>query len=124
MDKRIFGAIITTSLLNEGVMDYIKRNKEAYNKARFDDTSAGTERKFDDIKKAKGVAGVVGTGLGKTYGILRQAYSPSIGTGLQRVGEQVAITGRNIATKIGTSSVGLGKKIYDKGISLETKYKK
>ena len=123
MDKNTFGAIVASSLLNEGLVNDIKggwRNLKS-------------ELKSD--KPAGGVAGAIGTGLGKAYNLARQGAAPLVGAGLQHVGTGITKGGRKVATgivqfggKIGKSiddkTLSLGRKTFYKGLNLREKYKK
>lgn len=65
-------------ILQEGIVDYIKRNKESYNK------------EVSSSEKAGGVAGAIGTGLGRLYKATRDKGVPAVGRGLQKVGNKLA----------------------------------
>lgn len=80
-------------LINEGIMDWFRSNRDSYHKARYDDTEEGTTRRFGDIKKAGGVAGGIGTALGTGYKYLRKGVTsaaPVVGRGLKKAGEKLS----------------------------------
>jgi hypothetical protein len=65
-------------VLQEGILDWIKRNREGYKKA------------VEDPGKAGGIAGAVGTGLGTLTRFARDKAVPAVGRGLQKVGGAIA----------------------------------
>jgi len=83
-------------LIQEGIFDWIKRNREAYQKQ--------VSGESDGSKDGWGVraAGAVGTGLGEAYKFTRDKVKPTLGKRLQSIGKR--IEGNKEKSDSGTSS--------------------